>query len=298
MKSYIITFLCIVLLLSCQKQDRKLLQNTRLKSYVITYDNDFKKEVYRGQYDYSTTGLLITETQNDTTFFKNTNQYNAVYTIFENFYNEDDYLTKRVRSAISLQLTNTAVTTYEYRNGRLSLENFGNRVTEYRYNQDGSLKTTISTSLNSGNKNILEYENGLPVAVKANDNGYLIESENEKTYLNKDLLITRYERYRNGSLILEQDYDQQKDGLPQSYLPLYKGWPHTKAPGYQKGVQKNIVTYQIINGERVLTDEKRLMPTFDPQGLLIKNIGYETINQELTTSETRQISFEYEYENF
>lgn len=240
----------------------------------------------------------MSEIQHDTTYSKISGQDKPVYTELINTYNEEGYLIKRVRSAISIQLTNKVTTTYEYRDGRLSLENFGNRITEYRYNTDGSLKTTISTSLISGNKTVVDYEDDVPKALEKTADGYLYNQENEVTYLDKNLLLKRYEQYKEGQLVFEQDYDLQKEGLPQLFLPEFKGFPKIKAPAYRKGIEKHIVTYKTIDGNRILSDEKMLIPEFDKDGHMVKSSGFEHINQETNTPESRDLLFEYVYETY
>ncbi len=282
--------------MSCNRDANPQPERVRLKSYRIIYETEKEREVYRGVYSYDKSGRLLTEIQNDTTYLKTQGLIQPVQTTFENFYDENGFLTKRVRSAVSIQLTNTTTTTYEYREGRLSLENFGNRVTEYRYNADGTLKTTISTSLTNGSKTVVDYLDDIPKLLERAGNGYIFKATDEITLLSSNLLITRYEKYTNGNLVFEQDYDQQKEGVPQSFLPDYQGFPKIKNAAYRRGVERSIVTYQTINGNRLLTDEKRLNPEFDEAGRLIRSTGYEKINQETSKPESRNLTFEYEYE--
>jgi len=187
---------------------------------------------------------------------------------------------------------------YDYRNGLLSLEDFGNRIREYRYDANGRLTSTIFNSLSNGTKTVTEYEDNIPKIFLKTSEGYTLAKENEITYLDKDLLVKRYEKYSNDQLNFEQNYIQQKAGLPQLLLPNFKGFPKIKAFDYQKGIENEIVTYQYIKDKKVLSDKKALNSTFDERGNLIKNVGIEEVNHETTNPLSRTLLFEYTYEDY
>jgi hypothetical protein len=298
MKKLIILFLMVTSFFACEKKTLENEKKTRLKSYRTIYTESNKIEVYRGTYSYDQNHRLISEIQNDTTYLTNSNQIVPVRTSITYEYNQEGFVIKSIRDALSIRLTATSVTTYDYRDGLLSLEEFGNRVREYRYDANNKLTTTIFNSLTSGEKTVTEFNDNIPKALVKTNTGYLFENGNEKTYLDNDLLVTRYEKYNASELTFEQDFQQSKAGLPQLLLPNFKGWPKIKAFEYQKGVEREIVTYQYINGKKTLSDRKILNNTFDPKGNLIKNEGIEEVNQETTKPLSRTLLFEYEYEEY
>lgn len=298
MKNPRIVFFLLFLFLGCSKSEVSKEKRFRLKSYNIVYSEPQKNEVYRGFYVYNTDDRLISETQNDTTYLLNSNQIIPVETTISYEYNTEGFLVKRTQVAVSIRLFATVVTSYEYKNGLLSLEDLGNNVREYRYDGANKLKTTIFTSKTNGSKTVVDYNDDIPLALIKTENGYLIEQNNEKTYLNNDLLVKRYEKYQNDALIFEQDYIQQKMGLPQSALPKFKGFPKIKAFDYRKGIENEITTYKHIAGKRILSDQKILNSTFDQNGFLIENIGFEHINQETASPLRRGLLFEYTYEEY
>ena len=298
MKKLIILFLMVTSFFACEKKTLKNEKKTRLKSYRTIYTESNKIEVYRGTYSYDQNHRLISEIQNDTTYLTNSNQIIPVITSITYEYNQEGSVIKSTRDALSIRLTATSVTTYDYRNGLLSLEEFGNRVREYRYDANNKLTTTILNSLTSGEKTVTEFDDNIPKALVKTNTGYLFENGSEKTYLDNDLLVTRYEKYNASELTFEQDYQQSKTGLPQLLLPNFKGWPKIKAFEYQKGVEKEIITYQYIDGKKTLSDRKVLNSTFDDKGNLIRNVGIEEVNQETTTPLSRKLLFEYEYEEY
>ena len=294
--SLLLVFLFVAF--SCQKNEVPADLKTRLKGYRIVYSEPEKTEVYRGIYTYNSDNRLVAEVQNDTTYLIGSNQIVPVKTTVDYEYDAEGFLIKQVKEALSIRLTAKVETKYEYNAGRLSLEDFGSRVREYRYNSDGSLKETIFTSLNSGSKSIVEYDDDIPLALDKINDGYIFMQGSETTYLDSDLLVKRYERYKDGALVFEQDYQQQKLGIPQSALPNFKGWPKIKSFHYRKGIENKITTYKHIEGQKKLSDEKVLVSTFDNSGFLMKNQGYENINQETDSPLRRDLLFEYEYETY
>jgi YD repeat-containing protein len=288
----------IVLFISCEKKDVEITKNIRLKSYRTVYSESNKVDVYRGTYVYDKNNNLIAENQNDTTYLLKDKQIIPVKTTITYEYDDNDFLIKSTRQALSIILTATAVTLYDYRNGLLSTEDLGNRVREYRYDANGKLTTTIFNSLSTGVKTVTEYDDQIPKALVKTNEGYSLSNNNEITYLDNDLLVKRYEKYSNGQLIFEQDYTQRKSGLPQLLLPNFKGFPKIKAFDYQKGIENEIVTYQFLNGKRVLSDKKTLKSTFDERDNLIKNEGTEEVNLETTNPMSRTLLFEYTYEAY
>jgi hypothetical protein len=298
MRKLIILFLMVASFSACEKKTVENERKTRLKSYRTVYTEANKIEVYRGTYSYDANHRLISEIQNDTTYLTHSNQIIPVRTSITYEYNQEGFLIKSTRDALSIRLTATAVTTYDYRNGLLSIEEFGNRVREYRYDTNNKLTTTIFNSLTSGEKIVTEFDDNIPKGLVKTNTGYLFENGNEKTYLDNDLLVTRYEKYNVSELTFIQDYQQSKAGLPQLLLPNFKGWPKIKAFEYQKGVEREIVTYQYIDGKKTLSDRKVLNNTFDTKGNLVKNEGLEEVNLETTNPLRRALLFEYVYEEY
>jgi hypothetical protein len=298
MRKLIVLFLLANTFFACEKKTIENEKKTRLKSYRTVYTETDKVEVYRGNYSYDQNHRLISEIQNDTAYLTNSNQIVPVRTSITYEYNQEGFVIKSTRDALSIRLTATSVTTYNYRNGLLSLEEFGNRIREYRYDANNKLTTTIFNSLNSGEKTVTEFDDNIPKALVKTNTGYLFENGSEKTYLDNDLLVTRYEKYNASELTFEQNYQQSKTGLPQLLLPNFKGWPKIKAFEYQKGVEKEIITYQYIAGKKTLSDRKVLNSTFDDKGNLIRNVGIEEVNQETSTPLSRKLLFEYEYEEY
>lgn len=284
--------------LSCEKKDVEKTMRQRLSGYRYVYTDDAKTDVYSAVYGYDQNGNLISEAQNDTTYLTGVGQIVPVKTTHTYFYDTDGFLTKKTSEALSIRLTANTEVNYTYRNGLLSLEDFGNNVREYRYNSLGELTTAIFTSKTSGNKTVAEYEDDIPSDLIKTTEGFTFSQDNEKTFLDKDLLLKRYEKFSNAQLIFEQDYTLQKSGLPQSALPNFKGFPKIKAFDYRKGIEKEIVTYRTIDGVRLLSDQRILNPEFDQNGYLIKNSGHELINQETDNSFYRELLFEYSYENY
>lgn len=285
--------------LACRTSEPAPETQKRYKSYHIAYKEANQREVYRGTFQYDQFGRLQSEVQNDTTYKLGSGQIVPVRTTIVYEYNSDGFMIKKTRSAVSIQLTATAVTDYEYNSkGLLAREVSASSVREYQYDETNQLKTTIQIALSTGNKNVIEYKGDIPLTLLKNENGsgYVLKQTDEITYINDNLLVTRYERYRDNLPIFEQDYEYQDGNVPESRLPVFKGFPRIKHFDYSKGILKNIVTYQYPQGSKVLSDEKRLVPNLDAEGDLIKSVGYERINQETSNSEYRDLLFEYFYE--
>ena len=285
------------LILSCSKSEKGPAKY-RLSSYRQVYESAKEILTYTGKYEYSKSGLLVSETQRDTTFYKALDQYVPVRTDITYVYDEQGFLKQKIRAAISIQVTNTLITDYEYDNGLLSLERTGNRIIEYRYEANGRLKTTISNLLSNGSKTVTEYDDDIPKSLVKTTDGFVIQNSNETTYLDQQLLVKRYERTSGGSLVFEQDYQQDKNGLPEGFLPTFKGFPKIKSFAYRKGVERQIITYQTISGKRVLSDEKNLNPEFDQYGKLVKNKGIEQTNLETTNPIRKELTFTWTYEPY
>lgn len=294
-----LAFLSITFLFfSCEKSEVSTPERQRLAGYRYVYTDANKKDVYSGVYSYDQNHNLISEAQNDTTYQVSTGQIVPVKTTHQYFYNDEGFLSKKTSEALSIRLTANTEITYDYRNGMLSLEDFGNNVREYRYNSEGKLTTAIFTSKTSGNKTVVDYDDYIPLDLVKTNDGFLFVQENEKTYLDNDLLLKRYEKFDKGMLVFEQDYTLQKSGLPQSLLPNFKGFPKIKASDYRKGIEREIVTYRTIDGDRTLSDQRSLTPEFDQNSNLVRNSGHELINQETENPTRRELLFEYYYESY
>ncbi|MFT4733499.1 MAG: hypothetical protein ACI9K1_000451 [Arcticibacterium sp.] len=298
MRKLTILFLLTISFSACEKKIVENEKKTHLKSYRTVYTEPDKIEVYRGTYSYDENHRLLSENQNDTTYLLNSNQIIPVKTTITYEYNQEGFLTKTTRDALSIRLTATSITTYDYENGLLSREDLGNRLKEYLYGANDKLTSTILTSFVTGNKTVIQFEDNIPKDLVKTSLGYHFENGNEKTFLDDNLLVTRFEKYKEDLLIFEQDFQQSKTGLPQLLLPNFKGWPKIKAFEYQKGVEKEIITYQYIDGKKTLSDRKVLNNTFDAKGNLVKNEGFEEINKETTKPLSRTLLFEYAYEEY
>jgi len=108
--SFLLTLTCIS---ACEKKDIDSIKKVRLKSYRTVYTESCKIEVYRGTYEYDKNDNLIAENQNDTTYLLNDKQIITVKTTITYEYDQDGFLIKSTRDALSIRLTATAITKYD-----------------------------------------------------------------------------------------------------------------------------------------------------------------------------------------
>ncbi|SOE20861.1 hypothetical protein SAMN06298216_1341 [Spirosomataceae bacterium TFI 002] len=282
---------------ACKTTDPSPAQQIRLKSYELRFDDNKELNVFWTTYSFD--GEKISKIVfNDTIYNKTTDQFESTETIHDYTYDSDGFLIKRASSVISIFQNTQSEIKYGYENGRLDLENFGSRVTEYRYDEKGNVKETISTSLVNGNKSYLKYNNNIPEGVEKDADGYIQKDDNEIIYYNTDLLEHKYELYRNGALFFERNKTYAPPKLHLSSLPDFKGFPLIKSFAFRNGIEKSISSYVYENGQKLPVNTRNLVQTYNDEGFLKSNRGEEIINQNTQNPISRKLDFFYNYEYF
>lgn len=290
--------LSVCMINSCKTTDPQPEQKIRLKSFELRFDDDRETNVFWTTYTYNEKDLIGQVVFNDTTYNKTRNQFESTESIYTYFYNEEDFLIRRTGTVISIFQNRSSEIIYQYTDGRLDLENFGDRVTEYRYDAVGNVVETISTSLTNGNKSFLKYNNNIPAGVDPNGTGYLQEDDDEKIFYNSEVLEEKYERYVDGKLFFERNKTYAPPKLHLGALPDFKGWPLIKSQSFRNGIEKSIRSFIYENGEKIPVTTRELTQTYNAEGFLSSNRGQELLNQNTTEPITRKLDFFYNYEYY
>lgn len=283
---------------ACDNNDPEPEKQIRLSSYELRFDEESEINTFWTRYSFDEGGRITQILFNDTTFLKARNQFETTTTTNTYTYDSNGFLTKRNTKVSSIFQERESEITYEYVDGRLDLENFGNRVTEYRYNSDGTVKETIATSLNSGNKAVLKYQNSIPEGVNKTTDGYLLEDENEKLFYDEKLREIRYERYRDGDLYFERNKEYGPPKLHLSTLPLFKGWPAIKDFDARNGIEISLESYVYEAGQKTPVENKQMTPSYNAEGYIESNVGIESLDLNTDSPRVRQLKFNYYYEYF
>lgn len=270
----------------------------RLSAYELRFDEDSELNAFWTRYSFDDAGRISQIVFNDTTFLKARDQFETTTTVYTYTYDTEGFLTKRATKVSSIFQERESEILYEYAEGRLDLENFGNRVTEYRYNPDGSVKETIATSLFTGNKVVLKYANSIPEGLNKTADGYLQEDDDEKLYYDEKLREVRYERYRDGELFFERTKEYGPPKLHLSTLPLFKGFPKIKDFDARNGIEVGLTSFVYENGEKIPVERKQTTPTYNAEGYIESNIGTESLDLNTDMPRNRQLEFNYYYEYF
>lgn len=289
--------LALLCLQACKPLDPGPEKQIRLKSYQLMFDDSKELNVFWVTYSYDQERISKIAF-NDTTYYKATKQFEPKESVFLYTYDEEGFLIKRTSSVTSLFQNSKTEVAYQYENGRLDLENFGNRVTEYRYDEKGNVKETISTSLINGSKSFLKYNNNVPEELVQQGEVFLREDANEKIYYDSNLLELKYESYRNGALYFERSKTYAPPKLHLNALPNFKGFPTIKSFSYRNGIEKSTYSFIYENGQKKPVYTRALTQTYNPEGFLIRNRGEEILDQNSDSPTTRKLDFIYNYEYF
>ncbi len=274
----LIFFLTYNLMTSCKQKDITAKGKLRLKTSYSSIEFEKEKRVFWTEYKFDKQNKLVSKISNDTIFYKTINTYLPVSTVITYNYDANNYLNSRNTKILSISSNVNSTTQFTYFENRLIRERSENSETVFNYDDNKQLINTVTTSINTGNKIITEYNDDVPKNYEKNDNGYLLKTINSNSFFNANFLLEKYQLFANGILSYFEEYKFGTGLSPFSTLPNFLGFPKIKASNYKIGIEKSKKRVNISNGENVLIEERNLIQKYNPENYLIENIGYDILN--------------------
>ncbi len=288
----------LIALNSCKENAVEQNGRMRLSYSVFIFEDPGEINHFWSTYKFNDKGLLVSRVLNDTTFLIKSNLYRPVRTVNEYQYDPQGFLTERSTFVQSTASETRSITTFSYFNGLLIREKNETREIVYNYDNGQKLINTVTTSLQSGNKTIAEYRDGVPANWQYHPQGYMLTSGNTTHYYNAALLLWRTEEKdpETEAVIYEETWDYADLLHPLASIPDWKGFPAIKSIAYRTGVEKQIRKYRKNQGSETETEKKSLNQVVNVEGLLVRNQGTEYLKMNTQDAFSRKIDLKYFYE--
>lgn len=289
-----IVMILAVFLTACSENEPTPDTPALLLQSVITSDRETEVQRITTTFTYDENDLLIERRREDTTFFKSTNTFLASQRTIRYTYVDDGLLSRSTQNIVSLTDFRTVESNFSYRNGILVSEKIGDVITNYSYDANGELSRT-ETVYTWGGTATTDYSNGIPTTYQADGNGFSRTSGDIKSYYNADLQLVKREQIDGGEVISVEERSYHAGKSYYDALPNFKGFPYVKSEAYGEGISDTKRIYSIENGQRILVEEEKFIPTFNANGFLIKNEGEDRFRLNTASPKVNYVTYEYTY---
>jgi hypothetical protein len=283
---------------SCKQKDISAKGNLRLKTSYLALEIEKEKRVFWSEYKFDKQNKLVSKISNDTIFYKTIDTYLPISTVIIYNYDANNYLNSRNTKILSTTSNVNSTTQFTYFENKLIRERSENSETVFNYDDSKKLINTVTTSINTGNKIITDYNDDVPKNYEKNDNGYLLKTINSNSFFNTNLLLEKYQLFANGILSYFEEYEFGTGINPLTALPNFLGFPKIKAFSYKNGIEKSRKRVSIINDQNVLLEERSLNQKYNSENYLIENKGFDILNANTENPQRRTIINVFTYEHY